>query len=116
MESDEEMRSGNIFNLFWKFVFPAVIGVVVAGIQGIIDGFFIGNVIGSQGLAGITLAYPPYIMIIGIGVLIGIGSSSLTALELGKGKHKGSPGYRPPCFSLMLSCRSHFDCRRAGFL
>jgi MATE family, multidrug efflux pump len=90
MESDEEMRSGNIFNLFWKFVLPAVIGVVVAGIQGIIDGFFIGNVIGSQGLAGITLAYPPYIMIIGIGVLIGIGSSSLTALELGKGNIKGA--------------------------
>lgn len=84
MENDEEMRSGNIFNLFWKFVFPAVIGVVIAGIQEIIDGFFIGNVIGSQGLAGITLAYPPYVVIVGIGVLIGIGSSSLTSLELGK--------------------------------
>lgn len=84
MVSDEEMKSGNISNLFRKFVFPAVIGVVVAGIQGIIDGFFIGNVIGSQGLAGITLAYPPYLAIIGIGVLIGIGSSSLAALELGK--------------------------------
>lgn len=90
MVNDEEMRSGNISNLFRKFVFPAVIGIVIAGIQGIIDGFFIGNVIGSQGLAGITLAYPPYVVIIGIGVLIGIGSSSLTALELGKGNIKGA--------------------------
>jgi len=88
MVSDEELRSGNILNLFWKFAFPAVVGVVIAGIQGIIDGFFIGNIIGSQGLAGITLAYPPYLAIIGVGVIIGIGSSSLTALELGKGDMK----------------------------
>lgn len=82
------MTSGNIFNLFWKFVFPSVIGVLVAGILEIIDGFFIGNALGSQGLAGITLAYPPYIVIVGIGVLIGTGSSSLAALQFGKGEFK----------------------------
>ena len=62
MVSDEEMRSGNILRLFWKFTFPAVVGVVIAGIQGIIGGFFIGNILGSQGLAGITLAFPPYMI------------------------------------------------------
>jgi len=84
MVSDEEMKSGNIVNLFLKFAFPTVVGVVIAGIQGIIDGFFIGNAIGSQGLAAITLAYPAYMVIIAIGVIIGIGTSSLTALQLGK--------------------------------
>lgn len=90
MVSDEEMRSGNILSLFLKFAFPAVVGVVIAGIQGVIDGFFIGNAVGSQGLAGITLTYPPYLIIIGAGIIIGIGSSSLTALELGKGNAKGA--------------------------
>lgn len=84
MVNDEEMRSGNIVSLFLKFAFPTVVGVITAGIQGIIDGFFIGNAIGSQGLAAITLAYPAYIVIIAIGVIIGIGASSLTALQLGK--------------------------------
>jgi putative MATE family efflux protein len=88
MVSDEEMMSGNIFNLLWKFGFPAIVGVVTAGFQEIIDCFFIGNVIGSCGLAGITLASPLYIAIIAIGLLIGVGSSSLTALELGKGNTK----------------------------
>jgi len=87
MISDEEMKSGNILKLFWKFALPAVIGVLIAGIQGIIDGFFIGNAIGSPGLAGITLAYPPYLAIIGAGIIIGIGSSSLIALKLGEGKN-----------------------------
>lgn len=86
MISNEEMKSGNILSLFWKFTLPAVIGVLIAGIQGIIDGFFIGNAIGSHGLAGITLAYPPYLAIIGAGIIIGIGSSSLIALKLGEEK------------------------------
>lgn len=86
MISDNEMKSGNILSLFWKFALPAIVGVVIAGIQGIIDGFFIGNAIGSQGLAGITLAYPPYLAIIGAGIIIGIGSSSLIALKLGEAK------------------------------
>lgn len=88
MISDDEMKSGDILHLFWKFTLPAVIGVLIAGIQGIIDGFFIGNAIGSYGLAGITLAYPPYLAIIGGGIIIGIGSSSLIALKLGEGKNR----------------------------
>jgi putative MATE family efflux protein len=88
MVSNEEMKSGSILNLFWKFTLPAIIGVIIAGIQGIIDGFFIGNAVGSQGLAGITLAYPLYLAIIGAGIIIGIGSSSLIALKLGERKNQ----------------------------
>ncbi|MDR7667122.1 MATE family efflux transporter [Methanosarcina sp. Z-7115] len=102
MVSDEEMRSGNIVNLFWKFALPAVVGVVIAGIQGIIDGFFIANVLGSEGLAGITLAYPPYLALIGVGVIIGIGASSLIALELGKGNTKGALDIVHNAFPLCL--------------
>lgn len=102
MVSDEEMRSGNIVNLFLKFAFPAVVGVVVAGIQGIIDGVFIGNAIGSQGLAGVTLAYPAYMVIIAVGVIIGIGASSLTALQLGKGNFSGALDIVHNAFSLCL--------------
>ena len=60
MISNEEMKSGNILNLFCKFALPAVVGVLIAGIQGIIDGFFIGSAIRSHGLRGITLAYSTY--------------------------------------------------------
>jgi Na+-driven multidrug efflux pump len=102
MVRDEELRFGKIFNLLWKFGFPAVVGVVTAGIQEIIDGFFIGNVIGSKGLAGITLAYPLYVAIIAIGVLIGIGSSSLIALELGRGNTKEALDIAHNVFPLCL--------------
>jgi putative MATE family efflux protein len=102
MVSDEEMRSGNIVNLFLKFAFPTVVGVIIAGIQGIIDGFFIGNAIGSQGLAAVTLAYPAYMAIISFGVIIGIGASTLTALQLGKGNLSGALDIVHNAFSLCL--------------
>ena len=71
MVNDEEMRSGDILNLFLKFALPTVVGVVIAGIQGIIDGFFIGNAIGSQGLQSDS-CLPAYMIIIALGVIIGM--------------------------------------------
>ncbi|MDD4621592.1 MAG: MATE family efflux transporter, partial [Methanosarcina sp.] len=88
MTNELEMRSESIGKLFLKFVFPATIGLIVAGIQGVIDGFFIGNAIGSQGLAGVTLAFPSLIAIVAVGHMIGIGTSSLVALARGRGDLK----------------------------
>ncbi len=43
MTDEREMRSERIEKLFLKFVFPATVGMIVGGIQGVIDGFFIGT-------------------------------------------------------------------------
>ena len=67
MTDEQEMRSASIGKLFLKFVLPATIGLIVAGIQGIIDGFFVGNAVGSQGLAAITLAFPALLAIVAVG-------------------------------------------------
>ncbi len=88
MTDEREMRYESIEKLFLKFVFPATIGFIVAGIQGVIDGFFIGNAVGSQGLAGVTLAFPALIVIAAAGHMIGIGTSSLVALARGRGDLK----------------------------
>ncbi len=85
MIDEQEMRYGSIGKLFLKFALPATIGFIVAGIQGVIDGFFIGNAVGSQGLAGVTLAFPALIAIVAVGHMIGIGTSSLVALARGRG-------------------------------
>lgn len=84
MVSEEQLRSESIGKLFQKFVFPAIMGIVVAGVQTIIDGYFIGNGVGSQGLAGVTLAFPAVMFIVAVAVMMGMGSSSLVALEFGR--------------------------------
>ncbi|WP_370573509.1 MATE family efflux transporter [Methanomethylovorans sp.] len=84
MVTEDQLRSESIGKLFRRFVFPAIMGIVVAGVQTIIDGYFIGNGVGSQGLAGVTLAFPAVMFIVAVAVMIGMGSSSLVALELGR--------------------------------
>jgi len=84
MVTEEQLRSESIWKLFQRFVFPAIVGILVAGVQTIIDGYFIGNGVGSQGLAGVTLAFPVVMCIVALGVMMGMGSSSLVALELGR--------------------------------
>jgi putative MATE family efflux protein len=84
MVTEEQLRSESIGKLFRSFVFPAIMGIVVAGVQTIIDGYFIGNGVGSQGLAGVTLAFPAVMLIVAVAVMMGMGSSSLVALELGR--------------------------------
>jgi putative MATE family efflux protein len=102
MTNELEMRSESIGKLFLKFVFPATIGLIVAGIQGVIDGFFIGNAIGSQGLAGVTLAFPSLIAIVAVGHMIGIGTSSLVALARGRGDLKEAFRLVHNAFPLLL--------------
>ena len=102
MTNEREMRSESIGKLFLKFVFPATIGLIVAGIQGVIDGFFIGNAVGSQGLAGVTLAFPLLIAIVAAGHMIGIGASSLVALARGRGDLKEAFKLVHNAFPLLL--------------
>lgn len=84
MVTEDQLRSESIGKLFKRFVFPATMGIVVAGVQTIIDGYFIGNGVGSQGLAAVTLAFPAVMLIVAVAVMMGMGSSSLVALELGR--------------------------------
>lgn len=79
-----------------------MVGILVAGVQSIIDGLFIGNGVGSQGLAGVTLAYPFVLFIVATGVMIGVGSASLIALELGRKHHKKAKELMMAVFPLVL--------------
>lgn len=86
--TEQELAIESVSRLFRKFTLPAVVGFIIGGIQIIIDGYFIGNVVGSPGLASVTLVYPLLIVMIAIALLLGTGSAALVALELGKGNRK----------------------------
>lgn len=102
MTDEDEMRSASIGKLFLKFVLPATIGLIIAGIQGVIDGFFVGNAVGSQGLAGITLAFPALLAIVAVGHMIGIGTSTLVALSLGRSDQQEALRLVHNAFPLLL--------------
>jgi putative MATE family efflux protein len=57
---------------------------------------------GSQGLAAVTLAFPVLMLIVAIGIMAGMGSSSLVALELGRSNRKKALEIVSNVFSMLL--------------
>ena len=72
------------FNLA-KYIVPSVISMVLIGTYTNIDGFFIGNATGDNGLAAINFAWPIMAFATSIGTGIGVGGSVTVNTLRGKG-------------------------------
>ena len=61
---------------------PAMVCMVISGLNTIIDGLFIGRNIGEDGLAAINIAWPvpAFILASGIGIGVGCGINYVSAL------------------------------------
>ena len=68
-----------MFNLSW----PAVIAMVLYGLNSVFDAIFVGQFVGETALAGVSLAYPLSQITLGIGSLIGVGAGSALSIALG---------------------------------
>ncbi|MGL5328723.1 MAG: MATE family efflux transporter [Peptostreptococcaceae bacterium] len=83
-----EVLNGNILKVWSKFVIASVIGVVLNTIYTVVDGMFVGQGVGEAGLASVNIAWPALTIIIGTGLMIGIGTSSIIAIHMGKGEYE----------------------------
>jgi len=73
-----------IRSTFWRYSLPAITAMLVNGLYQIVDGIFIGRVIGYTGLAAINMAWPIIISLAGLGIMVGIGAGSLLSIQQGK--------------------------------
>ena len=79
------MRTQPVSKLFWQYTIPAITSMVAYGLYSVIDGVFIGQVVGAEGLAAINLAWPVLGLVFGIGLMAGTGASALYSIERGAG-------------------------------
>lgn len=73
-----------------KYIIPSIISMVLVGTYTNIDGFFIGNVTGDDGLAAINIVWPIVALITSIGTGIGIGGSVMMSNMRGKNDENGA--------------------------
>ena len=69
-----------------KFTIPSVIMLIFTSIYGVVDGIFVSNFAGKTPFAAINLIMPVFLIIGGIGFMIGTGGSALVARYLGEGR------------------------------
>lgn len=74
-----------IGRLLWKLSVPAGVGMLVMALYNVVDTIFIGRVVGSLGIAGLSVVFPVQMIVMGVGQMIGLGGASLVSRSLGSG-------------------------------
>ena len=77
----------NIRKLFLKYTIPGVIGMIVTSLYIVVDGIFIGQAVGTDGLAAVSIVSPLTALSFAINIMIATGSSTMVAIKMGQGKY-----------------------------
>lgn len=67
---------------------PAVVAMVLFGLNVIFDASFIGRYVGETAFAGVSVVYPLTQVTMGLGSLVGIGTGSLLSVLIGEEDHE----------------------------
>ena len=72
----------------WKLLLtlslPAIIGMVVVGLYNLMDAVYVGQMVSSNAMTAVGVAYPFTLVNTGIATLIGAGSASILSRAIGK--------------------------------
>ena len=83
-----EIKLSDHFNYkkLLRFTLPSVVMMVFTSIYGVVDGFFVSNIVGKTPFAAVNFIMP-FLMVLGaIGFMFGTGGGALIGRTLGEGK------------------------------
>ena len=90
------------YNKLIRFTLPSIGMMMFTSIYGMVDGFFISNFVSKTAFASVNLIIPYLQILGGVGAMLGVGGSALTAKTLGEGKIQKAREYFTMMFLLML--------------
>jgi putative MATE family efflux protein len=73
-----------IRKLIFRLATPSIVSLGVLAFYNVVDAIFVGHGAGTLAIAGIGVAFPIFLLIIGIGQLVGVGGASLLSRALGQ--------------------------------
>jgi len=72
--------------LFFKYAIPSILSLLAISSASIVDGYFIGNYVGSIGLAAINISHPMLTILFGFALMFSVGSSVIVGKLMGENK------------------------------
>lgn len=76
--------------LFKKFFLPTLLGMLSISAVTAIDGIFVGQGVGSDGIAAVNICIPLLMLFTGIGLMAGVGCSVVASIHLSRGRVKAA--------------------------
>lgn len=83
-----EPIKNNTLKMIFQFSIPAIIAMVLTSMITVVDGFFIGNYVGKEGIAAINLGLPIVYLYLAVGLMISVGGVAIAGISLGEGDLK----------------------------
>lgn len=83
-----DLRRDPVSRCFKHYLMPAITGMVIKSVYVLADVAFIGQSVGSKGLAAINIAIPYFTFMFAVAMCIGVGGSALMAIRFGEKCHK----------------------------
>ena len=100
---------------FFRCVLPSTAAFALAGVYAIVDGYFVGNTLGDNGLAAINLAYPVTAFIQAAGTGIGLAGAIRFAILRGQGREREGAGCMSLAFLLLAAAALLLTAAALGF-
>ncbi|MHC1749347.1 MAG: MATE family efflux transporter [Cellulosilyticaceae bacterium] len=86
MDHTLDLGTKSITRLFLEYSIPSVIGMLFFSVYIVIDGIFVGQVVGSSALAAINIAMPFFSIAMAISIMVSSGANTIVGIELGRGE------------------------------
>lgn len=80
------LSSGNLKRDYTRFAVPTVVSFAAFSLYSMVDGIFVGRLIGPEALAAVNLGAPFLNILFSIAMLLAVGTGTLIATALGEGK------------------------------
>lgn len=84
------LESEKVGQLLWKLTLPMFFGMAIQALYNAVDTIFIGQFVGRMGIAGLSIAFPLQMLMMGVGQMVGLGGASLISRMIGKGDKAGA--------------------------
>lgn len=78
-----EKIQNNKIPMILQFAIPSIIAMVLTSLVNITDGYFVGNYVGTEGLAAVNLGLPIVYLYLAVGLMIAVGGISIAGRKLG---------------------------------
>jgi putative MATE family efflux protein len=89
-----------ISKLLWKQSLPAILGMIMMSLYNLVDTIFIGQSVGTLGIAGLAISFPIQMILMAMAFLLGIGSASIISRAIGAKNKKKAENVLGNFFSL----------------
>ena len=87
----------------FRYALPSIVGMLIVGLQTIIDGLFVSRGVGALGLAAVNLSMPFISVMLSVAIMIISGGIVIAGIAKGRGDEERVKGYTTLTFVVLLA-------------